>query len=72
MTLIAGGANTPANPLVEALNAIFDIYADAEFDYDEPVFVKNAFLDHLSRAISGVRVAVGIPLPPFLIYPTNL
>ncbi|CAZ81046.1 unnamed protein product [Tuber melanosporum] len=58
MTLIVGGANTPANPLVEALNAIFDIYADAEFDYDEPVFVKSAFLDHLSKAISGVRSAV--------------
>ncbi|PWW76495.1 hypothetical protein C7212DRAFT_357647 [Tuber magnatum] len=58
MTLVAGGANTPANPLVEALNSIFDIYADAEFDYDEPVFIKNAFLDHLSRAIFGVRSAI--------------
>ncbi|RPB04248.1 ARM repeat-containing protein [Choiromyces venosus 120613-1] len=58
MTLVAAGASTPTNPLVEALNAIFDIYADAEFDYDEPVFVKNAFLGHLSKAISGVRSAI--------------
>ncbi|CUS15792.1 unnamed protein product [Tuber aestivum] len=57
MTLVSSGANTPASPLAEALNAIFDIYADAEFDYDEPVFVRNAFLDHLSKAIPGVRSA---------------
>lgn len=58
MTLIAGAPNTPAGPTVEALNAIFDIYADAEFDYDEPVFVKNGFLAHLSKALPNARTMV--------------
>lgn len=58
MTLIAGAPTTPAGPTVEALNAIFDIYADAEFDYDEPIFVKNGFLAHLSKALPNVRTTV--------------
>lgn len=60
MTLITGAPNAPANPTVEALNAIFDIYADAEFDYDTPVFVNNSFLAHLTKALPNVRITVRI------------
>lgn len=60
MTLIAGAPDTPTGPTVEALNAIFDIYADAEFDYDGPVFVNNSFLAHLSKALPNVRIMVSI------------
>lgn len=62
MTLIAGAHGTSAGPTVEALNAIFDIYPDAGFDYDGPVFVNNGFLAHLSRALPSVRTTVGILL----------
>lgn len=60
MTLITGAPNAPAGPTVEALNAIFDIYADAEFDYDAPVFVNNGFLAHLTKALPNVRITVRI------------
>ncbi|KAF8463513.1 hypothetical protein BDZ91DRAFT_731776 [Kalaharituber pfeilii] len=40
--------NTSAEPAIEAVDALFDMYADADFDYDEPVFVKHNFIDHLT------------------------
>lgn len=67
MTLIADAPNTPASPTVEALNAIFDIYADVEFDYDGPVFVNNDFLAHLSKALPNVRIMVSIFLCGYII-----
>lgn len=67
MTLIAAAPNTPAEPIVEAINAILDIYADAGFDYDEPVFVRNSFLAHLSKSLPNFRSMVFI-VPPILIY----
>jgi hypothetical protein len=35
--------------VVEILNAIFDIYSDASFDYDEPVFIKGNYLSLLKK-----------------------
>ncbi|KAH8155402.1 uncharacterized protein LAJ45_00412 [Morchella importuna] len=58
MTLIAAAPNTPAEPTVEAINAIMDIYADADFDYDGPVFVNCGFLAHLQKALPNVRTIV--------------
>jgi hypothetical protein len=58
MTLIAAAPNTPAEPTVEAINAIMDIYADADFDYDGPVFVNCGFLAHLQKALPNVRTMV--------------
>ncbi|KAF8951567.1 hypothetical protein BGZ46_003909 [Entomortierella lignicola] len=43
---------------VEALNAIYDIYADAEFDYDLPVYVKGNFNQELSGLVKMVRFMV--------------
>ncbi|KAF9582639.1 hypothetical protein BGW38_010941 [Lunasporangiospora selenospora] len=43
---------------VEALNAIYDIYADAEFDYDLPVFVQGNFNQVLKSLIKPVRAMV--------------
>lgn len=51
--------NTATDPAIEALNAIFDVYADAEFDYDEPVFVKHNFLEHLKVILPKVQSMVG-------------
>lgn len=35
------------------------MYADAEFDYDEPVFVKHNFLGHLKSILPKVQSMVG-------------
>ncbi|CAG8722294.1 13669_t:CDS:2, partial [Acaulospora morrowiae] len=39
---------------VEALNAIYDIYADKDFDYDKPVFVQGSFLQLLESMVDAV------------------
>lgn len=43
---------------MEALNAIYDIYADAEFDYDMPVFVQGNFNQELKGMVKMVRFMV--------------
>jgi hypothetical protein len=55
VTLLASLPKTPTNDAVEALNQLFDIYADKAFDYDEPVFWDNGLLAHLEAAIPNVR-----------------
>lgn len=47
VTLLASLPETPVADAVEALNQIFDIYADEEFAYDREVFWKDNFLKHL-------------------------
>jgi len=61
MGLITASPQTPAQAVVEALNAIFDVYADAEYQYDSPVFVELQFLKHLEAALPGVRTTVANP-----------
>ncbi|KAG0279516.1 hypothetical protein BGZ95_001032 [Linnemannia exigua] len=43
---------------VEALNAIYDIYADAEFDYDLPVYVQGNFNMELKGMVKMVKFMV--------------
>ncbi|KAF9132962.1 hypothetical protein BGW39_010953 [Mortierella sp. 14UC] len=43
---------------VEALNAIYDIYADAEFDYDLPVYVQGNFNQELKGMVKMVKFMV--------------
>lgn len=64
VTLITSAPDGPAEPTVEALNALFDIYADKEYDYDEPVFIKNNFLAHLTAALPNVRKMVRVKYRP--------
>lgn len=35
--------------IMEILNVIFDIYADKNFDYDEPVFIRGDYLSLLQK-----------------------
>lgn len=56
--MISEAPNVSPEPVIAALNAIFDIYGDSEFAYDEPVFVKNSFNKHLELAMSKVRTLV--------------
>ncbi|KAM3069489.1 hypothetical protein ACMFMG_005596 [Clarireedia jacksonii] len=51
MTLLSGIPETPAAIVVEALNEIFDIYADKEFSFDQAVFWDNRFDKHLEEIL---------------------
>ncbi|KAI9770524.1 MAG: hypothetical protein M1840_003114 [Geoglossum simile] len=55
VTLLASLPKTPTNDAVEALNQLFDIYADKAFDYDELVFWDSGLLVHLEAVIPNVR-----------------
>lgn len=50
--------------IAESLNAIYDIYADKDFDYDEPVFVREGYLHVLESIVDNVHNIVRI----FVIY----
>ncbi|TPX37640.1 hypothetical protein SmJEL517_g00597 [Synchytrium microbalum] len=56
LALIAGSPSTEV--VFEALDAIFDVYSDASFDYDEPVFVGCDFLRRLKDSVQAVRVKI--------------
>ncbi|CAG8597124.1 14858_t:CDS:10 [Funneliformis caledonium] len=45
----------PIDCITESLNAIYDIYADKDFDYDEPVFVHEGYLQMLESVIDNVH-----------------
>ncbi|ANB15298.1 Syo1p [Sugiyamaella lignohabitans] len=49
--------STPAPLLFETINAIFDLFGDASYDYDEPVFVDANWVDKLKQALPQVRQA---------------
>ncbi|KAJ1919883.1 hypothetical protein H4219_001663 [Mycoemilia scoparia] len=42
-------------PVVEALDGLFDIYSDCAFDYDKPVFVDGGLLKELRGILPGYR-----------------
>ncbi|KAG0325786.1 hypothetical protein BGZ99_000163 [Dissophora globulifera] len=50
--------NPSTEACVEALNAIFDIYADGDFDYDLPVYVQGNFNEELKGMIKMARFMV--------------
>lgn len=49
LTVLSGLPDVPAADTVEALNQIFDIYADKEYIFDEPVFWGDNFSKHLEE-----------------------
>ncbi|KAJ2782438.1 hypothetical protein GGI15_002910 [Coemansia interrupta] len=42
-------------PIVEALDLIYDIYGDKTYDYDAPVFVQGNFLARLRQVYQPIR-----------------
>jgi hypothetical protein len=58
MNLLSTVKSTKASVIVEALNLIFDVYSDAAFDYDLPVFCEGGFLNILKQVLSSVRSMV--------------
>lgn len=55
VTVVASLPRSDPEVVIEALDAMFDIYADMAFDYDEPVFVQGNFPEHLRKALPKVR-----------------
>lgn len=61
LTIVAGLPETAPGDVVQALNELFDIYADKDFACDEAVFWKDAFYKHLDDMAPRVRkMAKGI------------
>ena len=56
--IVVAAPDTPTEPCVEALNAIFDVYGDGEFAYDEPVYVQGAFNKYLEESVQKVRTMI--------------
>ncbi|KAG0341537.1 hypothetical protein BG004_005993 [Podila humilis] len=56
MNLLKNNPSTEA--CVEALNAIYDIYADKDFDYDLPVFVQGNYNQELKGMVKMVKFMV--------------
>ncbi|TPX76787.1 hypothetical protein CcCBS67573_g01952 [Chytriomyces confervae] len=50
--------STPLEVTSEALNAIYDVYSDAAFEYDGPVFVKGGFNKKLKEAYPRIKSRV--------------
>lgn len=49
LTTLSALPDVPAADAVEALNQLFDIYADKSYSYDEPVFWSDNFCKHLEE-----------------------
>ncbi|KAF4342526.1 hypothetical protein FBEOM_3553 [Fusarium beomiforme] len=58
ITLLAGLPDTPTADAVEALNQLFDIYADEGYSYDKEVFWSNNFLKHLDETVPKAKTMV--------------
>ncbi|KAJ2891041.1 hypothetical protein IWW38_003801, partial [Coemansia aciculifera] len=59
--LLATEATSDSNavePIIEALDLIYDIYGDQAYDYDEPVFVRGGFLAKLRNCYLPMRKLV--------------
>jgi hypothetical protein len=55
ITILAAIPDTPAADAVEALNQIFDIYADKSFACDEAVFWADGFYKHLEEILPQTK-----------------
>lgn len=67
MNLLSNVKSNQPSIIVEALNLIFDVYSDAAFDYDLPVFVQGGILNLLKQILPSVRSMVSffLSLPHF-------
>jgi hypothetical protein len=55
LTTLAALPDTPAAVAVESMNAIFDIYSDSSFAFDEPVFWGDGFYKHLEDILPKAK-----------------
>ncbi len=54
--------DTSAESMVAALNAVYDVYADENAAYDEPVFRRGGYLQAIRQASGKVRAMVSFLL----------
>ncbi|KAJ2778639.1 hypothetical protein H4R18_004483 [Coemansia javaensis] len=55
---VARSQDAAIEPIVEALDLLFDVYGDMAYDYDEPVFVRGGFLARLRQLPGPMRKLV--------------
>jgi hypothetical protein len=55
LTVLLSLPETPAAEATEALNQLFDIYADKDYSYDKPVFWGEGFCQHLEAIMPKAR-----------------
>lgn len=53
-----GSQKTSPEVAVEALNLVFDVYSDCNFDYDAPVYVQGKFNNQLKQILPAFRAMV--------------
>ncbi|CAG8550386.1 25392_t:CDS:10 [Dentiscutata erythropus] len=53
LSLLKNDSTSP-ECVVEVLNSIYDVYADKDFDYDEPVFVQGGYLPLLENTAKSI------------------
>ena len=53
--LLSALPKTPAEAAVEALDILYEIYADKGFDYDAPVFVQRKFVTELKQVQPKIK-----------------
>jgi hypothetical protein len=58
LNLLDQGSAVPAAVVFEVLDALFDVYADAEFEYDASVFRERGYLARLKGLVQSVRGVV--------------
>lgn len=56
LTTLAALPETRVADSIEALDQLFDIYADKEYECDAEVFVKDGFLKHLEAILPKTRI----------------
>lgn len=58
LSITSNATELPIEVVVHALNILFDLFGDKDYDYDEPVFVQGNLIQTLNDALPKVRQAV--------------
>ncbi|KAK9240275.1 armadillo-type protein [Lipomyces kononenkoae] len=55
LTQVLAVQHKPAEIVIEALNAIYDVFADKSYAFNDEIFVKGEFLNHLTKIQPQVK-----------------
>lgn len=53
--ILSSAENTPVSLLVKSLDAVYDVFGDAEYVYDGPVFANRQYLEKLQQLLPIIR-----------------
>ncbi|KAJ1984716.1 hypothetical protein H4R34_000478 [Dimargaris verticillata] len=48
----------PIEPIMQAIDCLYDVYGDAEYDYDGPVFVQGQFLKRMESLQAQLKTLI--------------